>query len=143
MADIFTAEKRSEIMSKIRSSNTQPERLLFELVRFELGSRRKIIRNAPGLPGRPDVYIPSLAVAIFADGCFFHGCSLHATIPESNREYWEPKIASNIRKDRCSTRKLRKIGISVWRFWDHDLKKSRIEKTRKRLKRLLLKKIKS
>jgi DNA mismatch endonuclease (patch repair protein) len=67
MADIFTPEKRSEIMSRIRSTGTTPETRLWVLVRAALGRRWRIDRNVRTLPGQPDVLIPSLRLAVFAE----------------------------------------------------------------------------
>ncbi|MGD2101229.1 MAG: very short patch repair endonuclease [Acidimicrobiia bacterium] len=122
MADVFTPEKRSEVMSAIRSVGTQPECRLDEAVRRCLGHRWRIDRNVTDLPGKPDVVIPSLRLAIFADGCFFHHCPIHGRIPDSRREYWEPKIRRNVERDRINESDLREKGFSVWRFWEHDFK---------------------
>lgn len=72
------------------------------------------------MPGRPDIVIPNLNLAIFLDGCFFHLCPKHGRIPDSNRDYWEPKLLGNVRRDARSRRALRRMGFAVWRFWEHD-----------------------
>ena len=74
MADVFPPEQRSEIMSRIRSSGTTPEARLCASVREALGGRWRIDRNVRTLPGQPDVVVAGLHLAIFADGCFYHGC---------------------------------------------------------------------
>ena len=122
-------------MAKIRSTGTTPEARLFDLTLAVLGRRRKILRNAVDWEGTPDIVIPSLNLALFADGCFFHGCPQHCRIPATNREYWERKIARNRQRDRSSRRWLRSRGVSVWQFWEHDLKPSRSEHAAKRLER--------
>ena len=71
MADIFDPAKRSEVMSRIRSTGTEPETRLYEMVRGILGHRWRIDRSVSGLPGQPDVVVPTLSLAVFADGCFF------------------------------------------------------------------------
>jgi DNA mismatch endonuclease (patch repair protein) len=121
--DIFTPRKRSEIMSRIRG-RTRPEISLYVLVRTAVGPRRCIFRNYARLLGTPDVFVPSLSLAFFVDGCFFHGCPVHGHIPHTNSEFWERKILRNMRRDRLYQRSLRREGISVWRFWEHDLKTS-------------------
>jgi len=78
-------------MSRIRSSGTAPEERLYQAVRDALGHRWRIDRNVTSMLGRPDVVIPPLQLAIFADGCFFHGCPEHYRPPLSNRDYWVPK----------------------------------------------------
>lgn len=135
--DIFSARKRSEIMSRIRSSGTAPEAVLHSLVRQALGGRWRIDENVRELPGQPDCLIPGLRLAIFVDGCFYHSCPLHKHAPKSNRSYWIPKLRRNTQRDKVNRRALRKMGFTVWRFWEHDLKKSRVEKTAIRLRRRL------
>ncbi len=137
MADIFRPRKRSEIMSRIRSTGTAPERLLFRLVREAIGGRRRIARNVRTLPGQPDILIPSFRLVIFAHGCFYHNCPRHGHQPKSNRQYWSPKLAKNAQRDLQNTRKLRALGYAVWRLWEHDFKPSRLEATGRLLKRRL------
>ena len=83
MADIFPPKKRSEIMARIRSSGMKPERLLGQLLRELLPPGEEIVERPKDLPGRPDFYIPRLRLAVFADGCFFHGCPKHLRMPSS------------------------------------------------------------
>ncbi len=120
--DIFTARKRSQIMSRIRSTGTVPEERLFQIVQSVVGRRRTILRNARHVRGCPDIFIPSLNVAFFVDGCFFHGCPIHGHVPHTNSEYWQQKIARNMRRDLRNRRSLRRSGVSVWRFWEHELR---------------------
>lgn len=134
--DVFPPEKRSEVMSAIRSAGTKPERRLYEAVRAFLGKRWRIDLNRTDLPGKPDLVIPTLRVAIFADGCFFHHCPIHGRIPVSRREYWEPKIHRNVERDRTAEAKLREAGFEVWRFWEHELKTVyALEETTDRIRR--------
>ena len=126
--DIFSAEKRSEIMSRIRSTGTNPELRLTEIVRAILGQRRRIHQNASWLPGQPDVLIPSLDLAIFADGCFYHSCPKHGHLPESNQHYWAAKFERTLVRDRRNRQKLRRLGYAVWRVWEHDLKGANAER---------------
>lgn len=143
MTDIFTRERRSEIMSRIPSNGTIPEERLFEAVRSILGPRWRIDRNVNSLPGRPDIVIPSLKVAVFLDGCFYHRCPVHGRDPKTNREYWVPKLANNVRRDRRNRRALRRMGFSVLRFWEHDLKPRTSKIAARRLERELISRIKS
>ena len=129
MADVFTPEKRSEIMSRIRSSGTMPEARLCAALREVLGGRWKIDTNVRTLPGQPDLVIPGLRLAIFADGCFYHGCPEHGHVPKSNVAYWLPKLIRNRRRDRASRRELRKMGFAVWSFWECGLKGRRMTRT--------------
>ena len=119
MADIYSPAKRSRIMAAIRSTGTGPEQRLYETVRAALGHRWRIDRNVRTLPGQPDILIPSLRLAIFLDGCFYHCCPRHGHLPKSNRGYWAPKLARNVRRDCVNRRALRRMGFGVWRIWEH------------------------
>ena len=129
MADIFTPEKRSEVMAAIRSSGTKPERRLIAMVQELVGEDLEVDCNVRTLPGTPDVVVPELDLAIFADGCFFHGCPKHGKVPSSNVDYWAPKLARNVQRDTRSRAALRRRGYAVWRFWEHDLTGRRGERT--------------
>lgn len=120
-------------MAAIRSSGTAPERRLGEALR-RLFPRRRLVEHAP-LPGRPDYYLPGLRLAIFADGCFWHGCPEHGRTPEDNRDYWEPKLARNAERDRNAVRELRRLGVRPLRFWDHELRVRTIDDAMRRVSR--------
>ena len=135
MADIFSVTKRSQIMSRIRSVGTTPERRLYLLVRETLGARWRIDLNARDLPGQLDVFIPSLHLVLFADGCFYHGCPRHGHRPKSNRKYWLPKLARNQKRDLANRKALRAMGCMVWAFWEHELRGKELEKTRRSITR--------
>ena len=138
MADIFTTEKRSQIMSRIKASGTVPERQLYDLVRLVLGHRWRIDSNVQNLPGRPDIVIRSLNLVIFMDGCFYHSCPVHGHIPKSNKAYWSPKLGRTTQRDKSNRRRLRSRGYAVWRFWEHDLKPASIDRTHNNLSKRLL-----
>lgn len=129
MVDIFSAKKRSLIMSRIRSSGTTPEQMLSRFLSKYLGKRRRIERNVRALPGQPDFMIPSLHLAIFVDGCFYHGCPIHGHSPKSNRKYWIPKLSRNLERDKTNKRALRRMGLAVWRVWEHSLRGRCVQKT--------------
>ena len=116
-------------MSRIRSTGTAPEERLYEAVRMVLGHRWRIDRNVKAMPGCPDVVIPSLRLVVFADGCFFHGCPKHYREPLSNTEYWTPKIAGNIARDKAQQSALEADGWIVWRVWEHELAKNIFDET--------------
>jgi DNA mismatch endonuclease (patch repair protein) len=126
MADIFTVAKRSEIMSRIKSVGTSPENRLYLMLRESLGARWRIDRNVRDLPGQPDFVIPSLRLAVFADGCFYHCCPAHGHAPKSNTTYWVPKLARNRKRDAANRKVLRAMGFTVFRAWEHDLKPERL-----------------
>ena len=92
--------------------------------------------NARGILGSPDFFFPREQVAVFIDGCFWHGSERCGHIPTKNRPFWQAKIDRNRERDRQNTAKLRRRGVSVLRFWEHevaDSSKERIERTKKRL----------
>jgi DNA mismatch endonuclease (patch repair protein) len=122
MADNLTPEQRSYSMSRIRSrGNSSTELKLIQLMRRAgiSGWRRK-----SKLCGRPDFVFPRYHIAVFVDGCYWHGCRKCALGAKTNTEYWKPKIAANMKRDRDNTRRLREDGWNVLRIWEHDLKAS-------------------
>jgi len=119
MADIFTKGKRSQVMSRIRSrGNKDTELKLAAILRAHGISGWR--RHQP-LPGHPDFVFRSHRLAIFVDGCFWHGCPKHGRTPDTNRAYWLPKLRRNRQRDRQTNRVLRASGWRVLRFWAHDL----------------------
>jgi DNA mismatch endonuclease (patch repair protein) len=80
-------------------------------------------RHLP-LPGKPDFAFPKHKVAVFVDGCFWHGCPKCYTRPKTNRAFWDKKREDNMARDRRVTRQLRGRGWKVIRIWQHSLKKS-------------------
>lgn len=120
MADNLRPEQRSYAMSRIRShGNSSTELRLIALMRSAgvTGWRRKY-----KLAGKPDFVFPKCRTAVFVDGCFWHGCPKCALGAKSNSEYWKPKIAGNIKRDRTNTSRLRASGWKVVRVWEHDLR---------------------
>lgn len=118
--DVFTRKQRSVIMSKIRSrGNVRTEIALLRLFREHrvTGWRRHL-----NIPGRPDFAFARSRVAVFVDGCFWHGCRRCRNLPTSNREFWRLKIATNRIRDRKVGRVLCSRGWSVMRVWEHELK---------------------
>lgn len=135
MADVFTAEQRSGIMSRVRShGNRATELRLIELMRAAgiTGWRRR----AP-LPGKPDFVFRIEKVVVFVDGCFWHGCPRHGRASTSRLPYWIPKLARNVRRDRAVTRELRASGWTVVRVWECALTRSRAKETLARIARAL------
>lgn len=125
MADIFTKQERSRIMSLIRSKNTKPEIALCKLVStkfYPLGYRYR--RNYRRALGRPDIAFVSHKIAIFVDGEFWHGRNFRTVRKKLPKKYWLPKIRQNMERDRKVNRLLRKEGWLVLRFWERDVKKN-------------------
>lgn len=79
-------------------------------------------RRGSRLPGRPDFVFARARVAVFVDGCFWHGCPRHATWPKTNAAFWREKILTNRRRDRAVNRLLKKSGWRVLRIWQHALR---------------------
>ncbi|HWD21238.1 MAG TPA: very short patch repair endonuclease [Verrucomicrobiae bacterium] len=121
MADVFTPQKRSAVMAKIRSRGNRDTELKLITILHEA----KITgwRRHARLPGRPDFILRRLRIAIFVDGCFWHGCPKHGRLPGSRREYWIPKLARNKARDGLAKRMLQRKGWRVIRFWEHELAK--------------------
>lgn len=100
--------------------DTKPETLLRKEL-HALGLRFRIDRRPlPDLRRTADVIFPSQRVAVFVDGCFWHGCSLHARPTKSNTKWWAAKIEANKRRDRDTTRALETAGWLVIRVWEHE-----------------------
>lgn len=122
MTDVFTKEKRSEVMSKIRSES-ELERVFRRLLSKEiypLGYRYR--KNYKKVPGRPDVAFVSRKIAIFIDGDFWHG---YRYDPKKSKlpKFWRDKIERNIKRDQRNRRLLKKMGWTYLRFWEHEIKK--------------------
>lgn len=119
MADIFSKKKRSEIMSKIRATETKLE-VKFRKELWKAGFRYR--KNASGYYGKPDVLLKKYKTVIFIDSCFWHGCEKHFKLPSSKQEFWDAKIKRNRQRDKEVDRYYKKIGWSVLRIWEHQLK---------------------
>ena len=120
MADVFSPEKRSQVMSRIRSrGNKDTELALIKLLRQHgiTGWRRH-----QAMVGRPDFVFRKQQVVVFVDGCFWHGCPKHCKMPSGNASFWEKKLNANVKRDRRVTRYLRRDRWSVIRIWEHDLR---------------------
>ena len=135
MSDVFTKAKRSQVMSRIRSrGNKNTEVALAKLFR-----RNKIIgwRRNRKVFGKPDFVFPKLKLALFVDGCFWHGCPKHGTQPKGNRTFWKNKFARNKARDVLVTRTLRRAGWRVLRLWEHELAKKNEARLLRRIQRVL------
>lgn len=120
MPDIFSKTKRSEVMSKVRSrGNKSTELRLMELMR---AAKLRGWRRGSKLSGKPDFVFPKPRLAVFVDGCFWHGCPKHATFPATRRAFWLKKFATNKTRDHRVNRELRQLGWRVLRIWEHELK---------------------
>jgi len=129
MSDIFSKKKRSEIMSKIRATETKPEKIVRKFL-FAKGFRFR--KNLKSLPGKPDIVLSKYKTAIFIHGCFWHGhknCKA-ATLPKTRKKFWTDKITDNKKRDAKNYKELKKIGWKVITIWQCQIKnKSRQERT--------------
>lgn len=107
-------------MQACGQKNTAPELALRSLL-HGMGLRYRIdCRLIPGLRRKADVSFPRLKVAVFVNGCFWHGCPKHATWPKANGEYWRRKILRNRERDKDTDRRLAEEGWLVIRVWEHE-----------------------
>lgn len=111
--DNLAPEKRKKIMSSIKGKDTKPELLLWE----ELDHR--MLRRYPQVKGKPDFGSISRRVAVFMDGCFWHGCPRCYKPPSTRPEYWQRKLMGNKMHDTLVTSALESEGYVVMRFWEH------------------------
>ena len=117
MADIFTPEKRSWVMSRIRSKDTKIEKKTASLLR-----KNKIhYRRFPKIFGSPD-FVVEKKVLVFCDGDFWHGYG-YGKKKRPQKKFWRDKIERNMERDRKVSRTLRRDGWSVIRIWEHDIEK--------------------
>ena len=128
MADKFSKETRSRIMSRIRGKDTKPE-ILVRSYLFSRGLRFR--KNDRRYPGSPDIVLPKYRTIVFVHGCFWHlheGCK-HAKIPKSNVEYWKNKLYKNRERDERNQKELEAMGWKVITVWECELKKGKREQT--------------
>lgn len=131
--DVFSAARRSEIMSRVHSKNTQPEMAVRRML-HKTGYRYRL--HSKKLPGCPDLVFAGRKKAIFVHGCFWHRHACNsATLPKSNREYWEGKQTRNAARDKQNVSTLRKSGWKVLVIWECEIKNA--ERLRRRLSRFL------
>jgi DNA mismatch endonuclease (patch repair protein) len=136
MVDVFSKTKRSMVMSRIRGrGNKDTELALAKLFReYRIKGWR---RNQP-IFGKPDFVFRQHRLALFVDGCFWHGCLKHSKPPSSNQIYWQAKMIRNKSRDRAVSRALRKRGWRVLRIWEHELARKNELNLLRRIKRSLV-----
>lgn len=119
--DVFSKEKRSEVMRAVKGKDTTPEVALRKAL-FALGYRYRL--NVKNLPGKPDLVFPKHRAVIFVHGCFWHGhdCKRGARMPKSNVDYWRKKIAGNQARDKRNVAALEDLGWRVITVWECELK---------------------
>jgi DNA mismatch endonuclease (patch repair protein) len=100
--------------------DTPPERVIRQELHSR-GLRYRVDRSIPGVTrSRPDIVFPSEKVAVYVDGCFWHSCPQHATVPKQNRDWWVAKLEDNCDRDRRHNAELQAAGWEVLRFWEHE-----------------------
>ena len=135
MADIFSREKRSEVMKAVKSKNTKTTELKLIIIFKELdviGWRRTY-----PMKGKPDFVFPKKRVAVFVDGCFWHGHDCRNVTPKENSDFWDKKRAYTRVHDEEVTRLLMAKGWKIIRIWECELKKKNREKLYEKLECLI------
>jgi DNA mismatch endonuclease, patch repair protein len=105
-------------MARIRGKDTEPEMRLRRRLWAD-GFRYRLNVRTPG--GRPDILFPGPRVAVFIDGCFWHGCPHHYVRPRTGQLFWAKKLSENVKRDRRQTLALEAGGWTVHRFWEHQI----------------------
>lgn len=119
---------RSENMARVKNKNTKPEIYLRKLL-WHKGFRYRI--NYKQLPGSPDIFIPRYNTTIFVNGCFWHmheNCK-YSSIPKTNRDFWEKKLKSNVKRDSKNYEELKKLGFNVIVVWQCEINKMKSDES--------------
>ena len=121
MVDNLKLEDRKKAMRAVKGKGTSLERRLFAMLAgMGVKGWRK---NANDIEGKPDVVFPHAKLAIFIDGCFWHGCPVcKKKLPQTNREYWVQKINHNMELAKTHNQKLAEQGWTVIRIWEHEIR---------------------
>lgn len=117
--DIWSKQKRSAVMARIKSKDTKPEWIVRRYL-YARGYRYR--KNVKGLPGTPDIVLRKYGIAIFVHGCFWHGHEIDGHLPHTNTDFWRKKIERNRRRDEQCKEALKKMGWKVMTIWECQLK---------------------
>lgn len=115
---LITSAKRSRLMARVRRKGTAPELTL----RRALWTRGMRYRLHPKLPGSPDIAFLRAKLAVFIDGCFWHCCPTHGSMPKTNRQFWKAKLERNRARDLSVDRELARLSWLAVRIWEHELR---------------------
>ncbi|MBE7100214.1 MAG: very short patch repair endonuclease [Clostridiales bacterium] len=137
MADIFSREKRSEVMKAVKSKNTKTTEL--KLIKIFKELHISGWRRTYPMKGKPDFVFPKKRVVVFVDGCFWHGHDCRNIIPKENSDFWEKKRRYNKSHDEEVTKTLIAKGWNVIRIWECELKKKNRENLYRKLEFLIKK----
>lgn len=138
--DVFSKEKRSQVMSSVKSTDTKPEMIVRKYL--HANGFRYGLHNQK-LPGHPDIVLRKYKTIVFINGCFWHGhegCR-HYTVPKTNTTYWTAKVRRNVERDAENIAKLKSKGWRVITIWECELKSDMREKTLTNLVRMLHQKV--
>jgi DNA mismatch endonuclease (patch repair protein) len=129
LTDVYSPEKRSAVMRRVKGRDTTPERLVRKLL-TELGVRYRLHRA--DLPGKPDIVMAGRRLAVQIHGCFWHGhdCARGARVPKNNRGYWLAKVGRNRARDAESLARLCAMGWRVETIWECEMKDQAALRTR-------------
>lgn len=117
--DVAPGHSRRQSAVRGCGNKSTETRLRFALVR---AGTRDWRMNPIGIPGKPDFFFPLSKVAVFVDGCFWHGCQLCGHYPKKNAAFWRAKIDRNRERDQQVSDRLASDGYTVLRFWEHELR---------------------
>lgn len=131
--DTVSKQKRSEIMSRVRSKDSKIE-TLFRKELWKNGLRYR--KNSSKYFGKPDIILSKYKTVIFVDSCFWHGCKKHCRIPATKRNYWAAKIRRNTERDHEVVRHYKKENWKIFRIWEHEINKTP-EKAVEKIEKLL------
>jgi DNA mismatch endonuclease, patch repair protein len=122
--DDRSRQERSATMRAVKAEGTSIERIFIDLM--ESKNVAGVESYPKDIVGKPDLIHRNSKIAIFIDGCFWHGCSKHMRLPRSNRDYWKRKVTGNRFRDKKNNGILRDSGWLVIRIWEHSFKHSRL-----------------
>jgi DNA mismatch endonuclease, patch repair protein len=120
VADVYSQADRSKLMAKVRSKGNKDTELRLVAI-FKAHGITGWRRHRPVF-GHPDFIFPAERIALFVDGCFWHGCPRHYRAPAQNADFWVRKVTNNRKRDRLVSRTLKSKGWQVIRIWGHALK---------------------
>jgi len=115
-----SSESRRRNMQAIRSRDTKPEKVIRRLVHAQGLRYRVAAKPLPDLRRTADMVFRPAKVAVFIDGCYWHGCPEHYVSPKTNQGYWSDKVTGNVARDRDTDQRLAEAGWTVLRFWEHE-----------------------
>ena len=121
-------------MSRVKGRENQATELRLMHVFRQFGIRGW--RRRASIFGSPDFIFPTVQLAVFVDGCFWHGCPIHGSVPATNQIFWKRKLSRNKKRDKVVGQKLKNSGWRVLRIWQHELREP--DKVARRVGRLLV-----